>query len=499
MRTIVTLISVLTVLAAGCRDKDASNDVDAAPGGDGGGDDVKIQDIQDDNMPVGQAVTVRGVVVVHVDTFGSRTGGLFIQEPEGGEFSGVFVFLTGTQAAGLVPGDLVDVLGGEKDEFALSADTSGRTLTEIVAPQGGSITINKVGTGTVPTPPVLNPWDLAASDVEAEKWEGVTVTFQNVAVLRAPRMVTQSDPTILEMVVTGPFPAQNSLTQLEDTLMRDDCLASLTGIVDYFFDYKLLPRTAADIVTGGTSCPAQEEGEEACSDSMDNDYDGFADCADFSCQETVAACTTDTTVVAIQDGTVAENTAVSLTDVVVTAVDFNRKNLWVADAATAAANNGVYVFRGFSSASVLPTEIVVGATVDVSGTVDEYFNMTEITGPTVTFKSAPGAAPTALGPIAYAELVGDNTVGEIYEGVLIRIENVAKVSTLTFNRFTVGEAGSELIIGQEVYRHIPAETECYASITGVLHHTDIDDSQATDFRRALMPRSAADVVTQACP
>lgn len=497
MRTVLSVVSVLVLCAAaGCRDKDASNDVDAGPGVDGGGDDVKIQDIQDDNMPVGQAVTVRGVVVVHVDSFGSRTGGIYVQEPEGGERSGVFVFLSGTQAAGLVAGDLVDLLGGEKDEFALSDDTSGRTLTEISPPQGGTITITKVGTGTVPTPPVLNPWDLATSEAEAEKWEGVTVTFENVAVLSAPRMVTQSDPTILEMEVTGPFPVQNSLTQLENTIMRDACLASLTGIVDYFFDYKLLPRTAADIASGGTSCPAQEEGDTACGDTMDNDYDGFADCADFSCQDTVAACTTDTTVVAIQDGTIAENTAVGLTDVIVTAIDTDsmgkRTHIWVADAAAAAPHNGVYVYRG-SSPTALDAAIVLGSTVDVSGKVTEFNGLTEITN--VTSLVDKGIAPVVPTPVIVPYATLSNAAdGEPYEGVLVEVTNVQVVNPdENFGKFSVGATSDKLIVDDTIYRHTTGAGQCFASIRGVM------DYNGTDVHRSLLPRSAADVVTEACP
>ena len=55
---------------------------------------------------------------------------------------------------------------------------------------------------------------------------------------------------------------------------------NITGVVDYFFDYLVLPRSAADLNTSATGCPAAEA---LCGDSIDNDGNGFADCKDNSC------------------------------------------------------------------------------------------------------------------------------------------------------------------------------------------------------------------------
>lgn len=499
---IPALILSLGLFAACGRDgNDGTPDGGGGGNGDGGGSntDDTVFDVQNESMPVGTSVTLEGVVVVAIDAFGGRTGGIYVQEPEGGPFSGVFVFLSGTQAAGLVPGDLVDIEGGEKDEFALTDDTSGRTLTEVSAPQGGSITLTKVGTGTVPTPPVLNPWDLAADDAEAEKWEGVTITFNNVAVTRAPRGVSSSDLTLKEMTVTGPFRVGSNLTDLPDTIMLNDCFASVTGIGDYFFEYKILPRSAADLATGGTSCLPQEEGDTDCADMMDNDYDGFADCADFSCQDTAAACVTDGTVVNVQNGTIVDGSVVQLTDVVVTALDKARKHLFVQDAGAAAVNNGVYVYRG-ASAMALPAEVVVGAVVDVSGTVDEFDlgvqvnSLTEIVNATVTFKSA-GTPPAALTGIPAATL-GDITAGEPYEGVLVELSNVKVVNPdAMFGKFTVGATGMELYVDDNNFAYtLPAAATCFATLRGVMTVNVSDD------HRALLPRDANDMVTGGtCP
>src|SRR5207249_6515043 len=69
----------------------------------GGGDDTtkmdapdtggqKIQDVQNDMMAPGTPVTLKGVVVTAIDTFGAKTGDIWVEEPEGGAFSGVHVY-----------------------------------------------------------------------------------------------------------------------------------------------------------------------------------------------------------------------------------------------------------------------------------------------------------------------------------------------------------------------------------------------------------------------
>ena len=345
------LVSVFVAANAGCRGGDSGGN-GGGDGGTGGGVDasgtaVTIQQIQSDDMPVGSPVTVRGVVVTAIDSYGGRIGGIYVEEPDGGPFSGVYVFLKGTEAAGLKPGDLVDIEGGVKDEFAYSTDDSGRTLTEISPPDGGDTTVTQVGSGTMPAPEVVTPWDLAASDDEAEKWEGVLIEFDNARVNSAPRSVSKSDDTLLSMDVTGPFPVESSLTELADTIAKGDCYSKIVGVEDYFLNYQLLPRTADDLATGADGdCLAPESGDELCADSLDNDHNGFTDCEDNACLDATVACpATGTTVADIQNGTVTAGSRVNLTGVHVTAVSKStRHTFWVADDAAAAQYNGVAVY-----------------------------------------------------------------------------------------------------------------------------------------------------------
>src|SRR3990172_8027777 len=82
----------LGVGAAACRGDDDSGDDDAGPRPDGSGNDNTIYAIQMGMIPPGSSVRLEGVVVTAIDTFGGRVGGVHVQEPMGGPYSGVLVY-----------------------------------------------------------------------------------------------------------------------------------------------------------------------------------------------------------------------------------------------------------------------------------------------------------------------------------------------------------------------------------------------------------------------
>src|ERR1041384_2855990 len=108
------------------------------PGSDGGPRVYRVQEVQSDTMPAGAAVEVHGAVVTAIDSFGNRVGDFWIQDPDGGPYSGVHVFGAPlSQVADLSPGDVVAIVGAIKSEFAISGDASRRSVTELQAPMGG--------------------------------------------------------------------------------------------------------------------------------------------------------------------------------------------------------------------------------------------------------------------------------------------------------------------------------------------------------------------------
>ena len=511
-RTTTSIFLLCAALAAGaCRGggSNADDTGDDAPDASVNPDDVEIYTIQqDDGSLLGAEVNIRGVVVSAIDEYGERVGNIWVQEPGGGAYSGVLVYgiALGT-VADLNVGDVIDLEHVVVDEFALPDDTSSRTTTEMTPPEGGEILVTVISQGEAPTPEVVDALAIGqmatpeARDAEWEKWEGVLITLENVSVLDELDQIgsTPQDPPFEEIQVTGPMRADTSLAAIAP-VTRDDCLASVTGIGDYFFNYKILPRETAAIVTGGTGCPAQEADGTACDDGIDNEADGFADCADFSCQAAVAECSSDTTVVMIQMDTFPDGAAVSLSDVFITAIDDigSNKGFYVADSLTGASHNGVYVYTG----GELPLGVAIGATATLNGTVAEFDlgqggdppvgdTLTEVEAEIANITITPGAGVTV--PLTG---VGANTLasiadGEPYEGVLVQLGGMEVTEVPGFDRLTLTSTTGETIVADDdafdyMSATYPVGT-CFTTITGVMTLNIFDDerrlapSQLTDF------------------
>jgi hypothetical protein len=460
-------------LFAACRSSSNNGTPDGpGPGSDTGPAAIHIQDVQSDTMVPNTPVELHGVIVVAVDTFGAKTGDMWIEEPGGGERSGVHVFNAPVaQVASLKPGDIIDLTGAVKSEFALSSDTSGRTVTELQPPKGGAITVTKTGTGTVPDPHVIDVVALgmmtgAQRDAVYEKWEGVLIKVQNVGALAAPvgfgAMPYPDDAFKFE--VSGKLVVESTQSKFPPSVIDGTtCVGSITGVEDYFFDWLIMPRTASDLVLGGTGCPLPAA----------------------------------VTVAAVQTGTGVGS--VLLRDVFVTAV--TAKTIWVADSLQGAANNGVAVFY---NAAVLDPGIVVGAMVSVVGTTSEFDvgtpkvgdTLTEITNPTFIAIAAPTASPTPLA--ITAAQVSDIVTGEPFEGVFVQGSHFKVTAIGQRNQVTLTDnAGGTIVMDDDIFANyggtvaaptLPAVGDCYLTLTGVM------SVQLTDNLRTINPRSAVDMV-----
>lgn len=460
-RTAGALAALLLAFAGGaCRgdsDGDETTDVDTDDTDDVVGDDISIVEIQDPAGTVGinDPVTLRGVVVLAKDTYGSRKGNIFVGEPGGGAYSGVLVYGVDTAEVDAVAvGDLVDLEGAVKTEFALTDDTSGRTTTELQAAEGGVLTLTKVGTGTVPAPSVVDAhalagMDQAAADAEWEKWEGVLIEVQDTTITGGIREIDVDDPTFIEFTTEGELKVDSSLAAIPDPVNVGECVHSVVGIGDYFFNWKILPRSLGEVDISGTAC----------------------------------AGIPTATVEEVQ--TQAVTGPVTLENVIVSAVSFNKKSVWVQDALAAGPNQGVLVFNGVA----VDANIEVGAVVNVSGDAGEYTGspagsltagdggITEIFSPSITFVSAPAGAPVPV-TSDIATLV-DTVDGEPYEGVLVTLENVAvtdKVLDGAFVTLELSAGGATILAHDSIYRHTAgAVGDCYASITGIFTTNTFDD------------------------
>jgi hypothetical protein len=267
--------------------------------------------------------------------------------------------------------------------------------------------------------------------------------------------------------------------------MRDQCFSSIVGVGDYFFTYKVLPRDAADLMLAAdnSSCLYEDTVEE-CHDTADDDFDGFTDCADFSCQAADPTCLSDTTIQDIQTGTVAAGTAVRLTDVIVTGR--GQRLLWVQEAG-GGMHSGVAVFDNAG----ISMDLVPGDIVTVEGTVTEFMGtgdplaVTEITNPVITETgSGPVPAPEV---VPLADLANDVTA-EPWEGVLVQIEDVTVVSGPDmFGEWVVGDGTNQLHIDDVIFVLAPPPMmdDCFSRVAGPFHYSfaawKLEPRDAADF------------------
>jgi hypothetical protein len=463
MRKLSQLALVLGLVSA-CRGGGGGGDDDPGVDGSVGGEDVRIQDIQNDAMPTETPVAMKGVVVVAIDGYGF-TGDLYVAEPEGGPFSGIKIFSPPVdQISALKPGDLVDVTGVIKREACLAANPcgsvtfmEGETPTQLVAAATGSINIKKVGTGTVPTPALVDAKAIAELSSEErtaewEKWEGVLVKIVNARQLNDVKPFgSNPGPDQTEFRITGVARVQSKLVELPGTAVVGTCYESITGIGDWFFNYYFMPRTADDLVAGGNDCNPMVDSIKALQEAS------------------------------------TEPELVKLTDVYVSAVAYNKKNLWVSSSMAAGPDTGVYVFRGTGmSTTALPTDVVAGAKVTIYGSGAEFDGqnggdtLTQVTSPSINVMAPPSGQVAAVTGKTVSELLVPST-GEAYEGVLVTLTNV-KVTT-------VGTMGNNFIsdlaqypgnvafkADNDIYQVVAGDAnKCFASITGIWTYNAFDD------------------------
>ncbi|MGE5183121.1 MAG: hypothetical protein ACM31C_13715, partial [Acidobacteriota bacterium] len=280
------------------------------------------------------------------------------------------------------------------------------------------------------------------------------------------------------------------------------CLSSVTGVVNYFFDYQILNTADSDIQVAGSAaaCPAPENTAQLCSDSIDNDGNGFGDCMDNNCIVNVGTCRATTTIAAIDQAADANPAMPTLpagapvgviignggnADVYVTAV--GPKDIWVATNKAAGPDGGLDVYMG---GATIPSGVVVGAKVNVIGSLKAYNNDTqgeslpELEGLQVNVSAAPsGQAPSGAAIASVATLNCASTGGSMcspdtgrpYVGSLVTLTSVQvttandpanhNIGKLTQ---TVGCTGTDCAFEVEADTMMVGKQGCtYTTITGI--------------------------------
>jgi len=193
---------------------------------------VTIFDIQQGMIPEMQVVTVENVIVTSPLTF--KGDGFFVQDPQGGEYSGIYVYINqNPDMLAVQPGDVVTINGLYSEFYDMSQITAG---------QAGDVVVT--GTDAVPSPVVVDPADIATGGMLGENYESVLVSVENVTVAAAANMFG-------EWTVDGDLILDDLFFTADDwpKPMPGDTFSSLTGPLTYSFEnFKLAPRTAEDLV-----------------------------------------------------------------------------------------------------------------------------------------------------------------------------------------------------------------------------------------------------------
>jgi predicted extracellular nuclease len=199
---------------------------------------VAIQDTSDPNHPsVGTRVRI-GCIITAVSS-----NSVWCQEASGGPYSGIAIFAGSApsyvnNSKAIQIGDNVTIDGDYAEFF---------DVTQLENPE-----ISFLNSGAIPTPITLSASLLATGSSSAEMYEGVLVRVANVTVTNVnPDAPSDYD----EFAVTGGLRIDDMIIDgggtggaLDNTYALGTPFSSIVGILHYSFnDYKLLPRSAADI------------------------------------------------------------------------------------------------------------------------------------------------------------------------------------------------------------------------------------------------------------
>lgn len=271
----------------------------------------------------------------------------------------------------------------------------------------------------------------------------------------------------------------NPIRPMDDGEQRD---ADGDGVGDICDDTPLGTDYDGDgTLNEDDNCPL-----DANADQADADEDGRGDVCDW-CPETAnpdGGCPYESVSVSIedvQDGTYGEGEAVSITGAIVTAVDssgFYAQNPDSTDGEYA----GVYAYAGGDPG------VEVGDEVDFTGTITEYYDLTEVEVVEWSVTGTGTVTPFVI-DVADAET-------EVYEGVLVTI--TGEVSDEAYDCSVDGSSCSDADLF-EIDEALVAYDRCYedsnwtANMPGDGETVTITGVMGYRFeRRRLMPRTAAD-------
>ena len=394
-----------------------------------------VQQITSNQIPEGTVVQLASVAITAVDTQAPYTGDVYVQDGTGAG-SGLRLYTPqrgdGGQIADLKLGDNLKVVGQVKNWAPAAGFPDGKTVKELV-----NATITLLGPGT-PPPATIVTASGVTTPPGAEGWEHVLVQVKDVKVTKAVNSYG-------EFEVTGGLVVDDELFAHVPAV--GDCL-TITGISAYFYNYRLLPRTAMDLQPS-TACPGP---------------------ATLSIKD-------------IQNETSpnhpTEGSQVTVTGVV-TAVDSTKNSygdyegFFIQDVA-GGPYSGIYVYHKWTDAAAQKPGL--GELVELTGTYQEYGSasgtVSELSSVSWTVKGSATVPAPIL--VSAADMAAGGATAEAHEGVLVQVDNITVGSYFADSGGTqIGFADSVtgFLVIHKLYDFMstpPAISTVYAKIIGPLH------------------------------
>jgi hypothetical protein len=215
---------------------------------------LRIRDVQDPARKLaGSQVSVTSAIVTVVDNFdetkdGRSRGTIYMQDADkAGPYGGISSFAPSFVPANLrlFPGDVVDVSGQY-----VETKTIGTTVDfkEKFLPQFSMPTIKARTESKLPDPVLIDIADLLTFDT-GRKWIGTLVTVKDLRVQGTP---TANGGRVTAAITNdarnGPA-ISNELFDLKPGAWPEGTqFKSVTGVVTFFFNLKIAPRSEADLV-----------------------------------------------------------------------------------------------------------------------------------------------------------------------------------------------------------------------------------------------------------
>ncbi|MDP8222638.1 MAG: hypothetical protein P9L99_04705 [Candidatus Lernaella stagnicola] len=395
---LLILIAALACLLACATTNNADDDDDDDTTGDDDNVaiDTTIYEVQQGDFDEGTRVQLSHVIVTSQKTADGE--GFFVQEPEGGPFSGVYIYINKgiVDEISVTIGDVLNLAGEYTEYYDFTeitiANTSDLEIVDSVDPLD---------------PEVVDTADIEPTNEDAEQWEGVLVAIEDVTVEEAINNYGEfiADGVKVDDLFYGSAPNPPA----------DTAFNVIAGLISFNFDeYKLCPRQAADY-----------DSDEW--DALDPDTGGGGG--------------EDATIYEVREGDYGPGDVVTVTGVVTSPLDFIGETFFLQDA-DGGQYSGVAVYMYSEVVEAYAADLEMGLELRVTAEVQDYWDLTEL-----VVKDPADLEILGTTDIPDAEVIDAGDLGEPWESVLVQIDDVTVSGELNnHGEFTADSGGDSFIV-----------------------------------------------------